>query len=77
MVTDSYLNLETMLQSFKTLIDDFKNRTIPPPMLVFTIKNINIHLTALVVNIIAVLGKKDFLKIIMNTLKIIHSNSKR
>ena len=77
MVTDSYLNLETMLQSFKTLIDDFKNRTIPPPMLVFTIKNMNIHLTALVVNIIAVLGKKDFLKIIMNTLKIIHSNSKR
>ena len=77
MVTDSYLNLETMLQSFKTLIDDFKNRTIPPPMLVFTIKNMNIHLTALVVNFIAVLGKKDFLKIIMNTLKIIHSNSKR
>ena len=77
MVTDSYLNLETILQSFKTLIDDFKNRTIPPPMLVFTIKNMNIHLTALVVNIIAVLGKKDFLKIIMNTLKIIHSNSKR
>ena len=77
MVTDSYLNLETMLQSFKILIDGFKNRTIPPPMLVFTIKNMNIHLTALVVNIIAAIGKKDFLKIIMNTLKIMHSNSKR
>ena len=40
-------------------------------MLVFAAKNLNIHLTVLVFTFNALHGKKDFLNIIMNALKII------
>ena len=40
-------------------------------MLVFAAKNLNIHLTVWVVTFNALHGKKDFLNIIMNALKII------
>ena len=57
---DSYFNLERMLRSLKTLIDDLKKKRAILPMLVFGAKNMNIHLTVLVITFIALLGKQIF-----------------